>query len=654
MREFLKTEVGPQKIARCLSLCGPSVERLEKAGKDFVYSIEVTTNRVDSAGVCGIAREAAAILPRFGVKAYLQPIKAQSTQRIAHRVSWIDVVVDQELCPRFTAILIKNVQLKKSPVWMEQRLKLIGLRPINNIVDISNYLMHELGQPMHTFDYDKIKGARMTLRPSKPGEKITTLDDKEYTLPGGDIIIEDGEGRLIDLAGIMGGSLSAVDRRTKNVLLFVQTYNPVRIRRTSMNLAKRSEASSLFEKGLDPELVEIAIRRGIDLFVELCEGEPENEILNIYQNPYGGKIINVGAEFINERLGVKLSEKEIIDILGSLEFKVAQRKDGTLAASVPSFRAQDINIPEDIVEEVARLYGYHRLPSLLMHSPSLLMPGTLPEPPDNQPFRFEGMIKQTLKGWGAIELYTLALVSKEKVTLSGGASWALRLKNPLGTDSEYLRQSLAPSLVDAAEQNPGEKSAFHLFEMANVYLPVRGRLPEESMMLAGIFANYGFRQAKGTIEALLDELHIDASWAPEDARGFRPNQRISIKLGREDIGQFGVLEKNLIYYEFDLKLLQAAAGKGLAYTPIPKYPAQIEDLALVFPSRTRTADVIKEIKKSDKQIVSAELIDIYNDTRTFRLAYQNTNKTLTDKEVEKIRNRLLLVVKKKFGVTPKP
>lgn len=628
-------------------MCGPSVERVEKAGKDFVYSIEVTTNRVDSAGVYGIAREATAILPKFGVKASLQLIKVHSAQDLVHRVTWLDAIVDQRLCPRFTAILIKNVKPGPSPLWMQERIKKVGLRPLNNIVDISNYLMHELGQPAHTFNYDNIKGARMTLRSSKPGEKITTLDDKKYTLPGGDIVIEDGEGRLIDLAGIMGGGLSAVDGKTKNVLLFVQTYNPVNIRRTSMNLGKRSGASSLFEKSLDPELVEIAIRRGVDLFVELCEGQPEDEILDIYPRPYKGKTVNVSVEFINERLGIKLPEKEITDILGSLGFKVAQGKDGILTISVPSFRAQDINIPEDIVEEVARLYGYHNLPSSIM-------PGTLPEPPDNQPFDFERKIKQTLKGWGAVELYTLALVSKEKVTLSGSASWALRLKNPLGTDSEYLRQSLAPSLVDAAGQNPGEKSAFHLFEMANVYLPVRTHLPEENMTLAGIFANHSFRKAKGMVEALLKELYIDASWVPEDARGFRPNHRLSIRHEKEDIGQFGVLENDLIYYEFDTRLLQKASGKGLTYTPIPKYPAQIEDLALVFPSRTRMADVIKEIKKSDKQIISIELIDIYNDTRTFRLAYQNANETLTDKEVKKIRNKLLLVVKKKFGVTPKP
>lgn len=647
LREFVKTTATPQKIAECLSLCGPSVEKVEKVGKDYVYSIEVTTNRVDSAGVYGIAREAAAILPRFGVKTALQPTKVYSAQGIVHRINWLDVEVDQKLCPRFTAILIKNVQLKKSPVWMEQRLKLIGLRPINNVVDISNYLMHGLGQPLHTFDYDKIRGHKMILRASRAGEKITTLDEKEYALPGGDIVIEDGQGRLIDLAGIMGGKLSAVDEKTKNILLFVQTYNPVNIRKTSMALAKRTEAASLFEKGLDTELAETTIRRGIDLFAELCRGEPEKKILDIYPSPYKNKTVNVSPEFISERLGVKLSGKEITDILAPLGFGVTS-DNNMLTISIPSFRAQDINIPEDLVEEVARLYGYHNLPSRLMA-------GILPEPPQDQPFDFETKIKQALKGWGGVEVYTLSLVSKDKVVLSGPASWTLKLKNPLGADSEYLRQSLAPSLVAAVRQNPGQKDPIHLFEMTNVYLPVRAHLPEEKMTLAGIFANYDYRRAKGIVKALLNEIRADVYLEPEDARGFLPNQRLAIKHKKNTLGQFGVLdESELIYYEFDVELLRASCLSASAYIPIPKYPAQIEDLSLFFPARTRVGDVMDIIKKADRQISSLELIDIYKEIRTFRIAYQNPDKNLTDKEVKQIRNKILGIIKRKFGVVAKP
>ena len=274
LRDFLKTKATSSEVAKYLSLSGPSVEKVEES----VYFIEVTTNRVDVASIMGVAREAAAILPQFGVKARLQPIKLLNL-KFSAKVDYLEAEVDHKLCSRFSAVLIKNVQIKQSPDWLKERLAAVGVRPINNVVDISNYVMHELGQPVHTFDYDKIRGAKMILMESRKGERLTTLDGKTHTLSGGDIVIEDGEGRLIDLAGIMGGGNSAVDEGTKNVLLFVQTYNPVNIRQTSMSLAQRTEAATLFEKGLDPELVTDGIGRGIELFVKLTGGKAEKEIL---------------------------------------------------------------------------------------------------------------------------------------------------------------------------------------------------------------------------------------------------------------------------------------------------------------------------------------------------------------------------------------
>ena len=266
LRKFLKTTATPKKLAEYLSFSGPSVDRISKIDGDHIYHIEITTNRIDSAGVFGIAREAFAILPTHKQKVRLSKPKVQHNLKFKDNVDYLDAKVDPTLCSRFSAILVKNVQIGKSPSYIQKHLEAVGVRPINNIIDISNYIMHELGQPVHTFDYDKIKGAKMVLRKSVKGEQITTLDGKTHTLEGGDIVIEDGERRLIDLAGIMGGKNSEVDENTKNVLLFVQTYNPVNIRRTSMSLAKRSGAAVLFEKDLDPEGVENALLRGVDLF----------------------------------------------------------------------------------------------------------------------------------------------------------------------------------------------------------------------------------------------------------------------------------------------------------------------------------------------------------------------------------------------------
>ena len=653
LREFLNTKATPNQIAEYLSLCGPSVERMEKIDNDWVYHIEVTTNRVDSAGIWGVAREAAVILPRFGIEARLINPNTKSNQPLAEKVSYLNASIDHTLCPRFTTILIRNLKLGDSPQYMQQRLKLVGLRPINNVVDISNYLMHELGQPVHTFDYDKIRGRAMKLRASKKGEKLTTLDGKTHTLPGGDIVIEDGEGRLIDLAGIMGGQNSAVDHETKNILLFVQTYNPVNIRKTSMSLAHITEAVSLFEKGLDPELVETTIKRGIDLFVEIGSGEPENVILDIYPKPYKSKTVKTDLVFINERLGIELREKEISEILEPLGFKTKWQGEN-LEVTIPSWRSQDLEISEDIVEEVARIYGYHNLPSQLMTGP-------IPDPLPNAPFEFEIKVKQLLKGWGGTEVYTLSLVSKDKVALAD--TRALRLKNPLGTESEYLRISLAPSLIWAAKQNLAQKqpfhlfrdsesrNKFHLFEMSNVYLPRKGELPEEKMMLAGIFHLYTYEQAKGIIESLMDELHISPDYKPEDKPGFIKNQVLAIFNKNNLLGMFGVVQnERFIYYELNLETLRESSPPYVPYKPIPKYPPQIEDLTLVLAPRSKLGDVIETILNTDKHVIKAELIDSYEETRTLRITYQSSKKTLTNQEVKDIRNRVEKSIRQKFNI----
>lgn len=643
LRDFLKTKATPKEIAGCLSLCGPSVEKISGKGNDLVYSVEVTTNRIDSACIYGIAREAAAILPMFKIRAALTPVKISAKPSFATTVDYLAAEVDRNLCPRFAAVLIQNVKIQPSPQWVQKRLSLSGIRPINNIVDISNFIMLEVGQPTHTFDYDKIKGQQMTLRESVKGEKITTLDSKSFVLPGGDIVIEDGSGTLIDLAGVMGGLNSAIDETTKNVLFFVQTYSPVNIRRTSMTLAQRTQAAVLFEKGLDPENVALAMGRGIDLFASLADGKAQKSILDIYPNPVKTKKITVDLPFVEKRLGIAIPKPVIRKILTSLGFKI-QGVGKNLRISVPSFRAKDINIKEDIVEEIARMYGYQNLPSALMT-------GQIPDPLPGTTFDFEQKIKNLLRGFGSEEIYTSSLVSQEQA-----GTGALKLQNPLGKESEYLRTSLIPSLVWAAGENSGEKDTFALFEMANVYLPRKAELPEERLMVGEIFVNTDFREAKGTTEALLTQLHIKADLVTQDGQGFLAGHRLSIKIGNEEIGQFGVLEdNNLIYAELEVLKLKRASREFLPYRPSAEFPAQIEDITLTFPPKTRLGEVISSISNREAgysfqfPISKVELKDIYKDSYTFRIWYQDPKKTLTDAEVAAIRNKILKTIKIKFG-----
>jgi phenylalanyl-tRNA synthetase beta chain len=641
LREFIKTNATNKEIAKYLSLCGPSVEKITKTESGDVYSIEVTTNRMDTASIYGIAREASAILPRFNKKAKLASLEAKSNYKFVSKVKYLNTDIDSRLCSRFTAVLIKNVKLSQSPLIVKEKLTASGIRPINNVIDISNYIMLEMGQPVHTFDYNKIERHLMVLRESQKGEEIVTLDDQSYTLSEGDIVIEDASERLIDLCGIMGGKLSAVDENTKNVLLFVQNYNPSYIRKTSMGLAKRSEAAMLFEKGIDSEEVKTGILRGIEMFIKLTKGIPENEILDIYPNPYKEKVIKVSLEEINKKLGIEMPKKAILDILDPLGFAPSWEKN-ILKVCIPSFRANDINISEDIIEEIARIYGYHNLPSVIMS-------GVIPDKTKDSPFFFEDKVKNILKGYGGCEIYTLSLVSKEKTSED-----SLRLGNPLGSGSEYLRTSPMHSLVDAVKENAREKEAYHLFEMANIYIPKSNDLPEEKMTLAGIFANTEFRESKGIIESLLSELNIKAEYIQEELKDFIPGQRVVIKINGKTVGQLGNLEDgNLIYYEFDMDMLNKSSINIKKYTSIPQYPPQIEDITLSFPEKTKMGEVITQIKLTNKLIENVELKDIFKDNYTFRIWYQDPSKNLNDSEVEEIRKKIIGEIKRKFGGTIK-
>ena len=639
LREFLDTKAKPAQIAKYLTLCGPSVERISKSGNnDFIYHIEVTTNRIDTASVYGIAREAAAILPRFNIKAKLKPVRSESKQFLFSKtVRYLNITVNKKICSRFTTALIRNVKIGDSPDIVKKRLQSANIRPINNIVDISNYIMLELGQPVHTFDYDKIGESKMILRESHKGEKITTLDGKEFTLPGGDIVIEDGKRRLIDLAGIMGGALSAVDKNTKNILLFVQTYNPTNIRKTSMALAQRTQAASIFEKGTDEELVAPAILSAINMFKEETHATADRKLLDFYPNPYKPFKIITTLEYINTRLGVQINKKDIGMYLKPLGFEY-KWSGNTFTVFVPSWRSKDIKAKEDILEEISRIYGYYNLPSKIMD-------GDIPERPEDPAFTFEGRLRDIISGFGGTEVYTLALVPKDEVDEKH-----VKLKNPLGPETEHMRTSLRPSLKKAAQENVGTLDEFHLFELANVYLPKKSGLPEERLIVAGIFNGYEYRKAKGIVEALLERLHIKYTFKSEESKGFGASKCAYIYSRGESLGKIGYLENsNLIYYEFEANKLMKLSPKIVSFKPISKYPSQNEDVTLHIPERTHIMEVISFICSLNNKIQDVSFVGEYNNNYTLHIKYHDPKKTLTNEEVEKIRGKIISSVKSKFG-----
>ncbi|MBI3385311.1 hypothetical protein HY030_03920, partial [Candidatus Gottesmanbacteria bacterium] len=374
LREFVDTDATPEEIKNYLSLCGPSVERINKVGNDYSYEIEVTTNRVDMFSVVGMAEEMVAILPRFNRQAKFTK-KYQDLAKICKEnvpnVNLIPLaIVDpNNLCRRVLGVVLDNVSIKPSPKLIADRLEASGIRSLNNVIDITNYVMTEIGHPCHIFDYDRIRTAKLLIRHAKNDEKLVTLDNKEYQLNDQDVVIDDGTGRIIDLPGIMGTENSVVTQSTKRILLFIESNDPLVIRKTSMRLGIRTIAATINEKSPDPSYAEIAIVRGVNLLQELAGAKVASPLIDLYKNPITAKPITVSQSFITNRMGIDLPVKEITGILSSMKFKVAAKSaNGKTIFKItpPSWRQNDIEIPEDIVEEVARIYGYHRLPNNIM------------------------------------------------------------------------------------------------------------------------------------------------------------------------------------------------------------------------------------------------------------------------------------------------
>lgn len=641
LREYVKTNATPEQLAECLSLCGPSVEKIEKRGNDYWYDIEITTNRVDSMSIIGLAQEAAAILPQFGIKAELflpKPIKPATPKTSLP----LTIKSTPKLTKRVMGIVLTNIQNGETPDWMKRRLEASGIRSLNSVVDITNYIMTEIGHPTHVFDYDQLTSKEMVFRESKKGETLISLDKKKHILPGGDIVIDNGKGEIIDLPGIMGTLNTVVNSNTKSILFFIDNNDPVKIRNTSMNLAIRSVAATLNEKGVDPELAELALLRGIKLYQEICGATIASKIYDYYPKRYESKSVEIEKSHIKRVLGIDIEDNQINKILEVLGFG-PKWKNNRLRVQIPSWRALDISIPEDLIEEIARIYGYHNLPSKLMV-------GALPTQLKNSPFLFESKIKNILKTLGGMEVYTLSLVPKTFI-LNGEK--ALKLRNPLGSDAEYLRNSLTYSLLQAADQNKGAKEPLHLFEVANIYLPKTGTLPEERMMLAGIIMNCEYRNGKGVTDALLKQLHIDFDNKVKKSDLYINNECAEYIVNTTSIGRIGLLKGGSLYYEFEIEKLKKYAKDYSSYIQKSIYPAQIEDMTLILPNKVKIHSVIQFIKAADRSIVQVELIDIFEEAYTVRIWYQSNEKTLSDQEVEGIRQQLLATLKKRFEVKQK-
>jgi phenylalanyl-tRNA synthetase beta chain len=662
LSEFLKTTAKPQEIGEYLALSGPSVETVEKYNKDdWLYSIEVTTNRVDMMSVLGIAREAATILPRFNKKAEFIPLKLNKDEIILPSKSQslpLSIEMDKELSYRVMAIVMDNIQVSPSPKWLQQRLEAAEIRSLNNVIDITNYVMTEVGHPCHVFDYDKIQTNRLVFRKSKPGEKIITLDDKTHTLTGNDIVIEDGTGKIIDLPGIMGTKNSVVSSDTKRIIFFIDNNDPVLIRKTSMRLGIRTVAATLNEKRVDPELAQTAMFRGIQLCKELASAKAASKIHDIYPIKPKKSVIITSLDFINERLGVEVDSNFVSQTLKNLGFTVSQSnsKNPVFTVTIPSWRTHDISIPEDIVEEVARIYGYHQLPSII---PSGDLP--LPNPQEKQ-FCWEDRIKKALKYWGFIENYTYSLVSKdliEKANLKPQNH--LKLKNPLTTDWEYLRTSLIPSLLVSINQNQDREENLKIFEMANIYLPKDNDLPNEQLNLAIMQTGNDFIKIKEVIETIAKDLNIPPKFIQSNiildyeviksSKFFQEKYAANIFHQGTKLGSIGLIKQELLSKFAIKKPVLAAylnvdettklANKNKKFIPIPKYPPVIEDMTFFNNENVSSVKISQTAIQAGRPITTNISFSSYENKITLRITYQDKNRNLSAEDIKPFRRNIV-------------
>lgn len=608
LKDYVKTNATIEGVASLLSLHSFSVEKIIDGD---VFEIEVTPNRGDALSVLGISREMMAVLP---VKEFEADwVKEDSPVKKYSGKDTLKVnIKDSTLVPRFSAVVLDKVTIKDSPSKIRERLSKVGIRPINNVVDITNYLMIELGQPMHVFDYDKILGHQMTVRESKKGEKLTTLDGVERSLPEGVIVIEDGEGRLIDLCGIMGAKNSEVDDDTKKILLFVQVYDPVRIRKTSMSIGHRTDAALRFEKGVDFEGVLQSLRRAVKMLEEHAGCEVSSELIDITGTVYTPKNIIIDYENINKVAGLEVPKRFVDTTLSNLGFIV---KDGE--AEVPSWRYDDINIPEDLAEEVIRIYGYYNLPNNL---PS----GDLPKRLNTSEFTFEEKAKNFLKYSGFFECYSYSFVPKDLT----GSDRALKLKNPLNADYEYLRTSLVPQLLGVVQRNKGYSEALKVFELSQVYLPKEGDLPAQPLKLALASRKVDYLQFKGYIQALFDDLKVGTNFDFEINE--YPNGVLTCEINFED--------------------LLSAKNKPTPYTPIVGFNSIKEDITLVLGGDEVFKELVKEIEKTDPRISKVLFKDIFQNFLTLSLEFLDKSKQISSVETQEIREQISKVLKAKFGI----
>lgn len=650
--EHLETSASPEEIQKYLSLCGPSVERIYEREGEPVYDIEVTTNRVDSMSVRGIAREAAVILPQFGVSASFKPLKLDTKLIVGgHELPLPVIKNDPTVCKRIMCVALADVQATPTPDWMAKRLRQIEANVHDSLIDITNYVTHDLGHPCHAFDYDQIMklGGEIRVTVAKEGQPFTTLDGENYTTVGGEVVFENPAGEIIDLPAVKGTANTAISARTRNILFWLEAIDHKKVRFASMTHAIRTVAAQLNEKQVDPNLAEPVLYEGIAYYQQLCKASVASEVFDEFPGKLKPVTLTVPLTRITEYLGLELETSTIASILEILGCQVEYDSVKALFKIVPPSFRPDLEMDADIVEEIARIYGYHNVSSVLMATP---IPQTKP---DNLNFDLENQLKHFLANIGWQEVYTYSLVSAELAEASGyPLSKHLKLLNPLTDDKIYLRRTLLPSLAEIIDQN-SQVENLSVFEVANTYQPVTGKLPNEILHLS-LVSKMRFPQLKGCVESLLRQLYItQVSVQPiQDAKGFAQAGEVVVTNDagqKQIIGQIGILKNGMTAASFPVAELLAASKNHPTYQALPKTASILEDMTFTLPAKTELGPVLRKIKQLSPLIHQVALKDSFRQNYTFTIEYLDSTQNINAETVQPLRKKVAQLLKTSFGGT---
>ena len=640
---------------------------------DTVFELEITPNRPDCLSHIGIARELGAYYSKE-VKYPSFAINSESSEKTSDNISV--EIEDSNLAKRYVARIIKNVTVKESPKWLKERVESIGIRSINNIVDVSNFIMMELNQPNHTFDLDKIEGGKIVVRAGHENEKLVTLDEQERELNRDDIVISDGV-KAVALGGVMGGENSQITENTKNILLEVANFNSQNVRKTSRRLTLFSDSSYRFERRVDEENAINVINRLANIIQEVAGGEILEGVVDNYPVPYKKKTATLNFERLNRFVGKNIPRETVIGILTRLEIEVVDNGE-TLTLTAPTYR-DDLENEQDYFEEVIRMYGFDNIENIL---PKL----DISEKPVIDTTKLSTQVKLIAANAGLKEVINYSFVPKdamEKIKYTSVERENLiDLLRPITEDFVTLRPTLLYSLLKNAKENMNRNATnIRFFEVSRTFVKAE-ELAKEEVKLGIILAGennktlwnpkpvpYDFYDLKGIVEEIFTQLKFNNYMVKRSEQSqYHPGRSVDVFVGRELIGSFGeihpdVLENfdlgktSVLVGEFNIDLIQKYIGKKIKYQGIVKYPAVPRDFAFVMREDILVGDVLKTIQKVDKKIEKVELFDIYQGVGVLpgmksvaiSVILRDKNKTLEEKEIVDISNKIVTKVEKDYG-----